>query len=88
MKRFLLEKFSPRNKQNLKKDIFIHFCYLFCQLGRYFWHVQIRIHTGKMTALSSFRIYCLDVIKMAKLLTREMLHAPVNNYFFRFRLFS
>ena len=35
------------------------------QLGRYFWHVQIRIHAGKMTALSSFRIRCLHVIKLA-----------------------
>ena len=41
-----------------------------------------------MTVLSSFRIYCLDIIKMAKLLTREMSHAPVNNCFLRIRLFS
>ena len=56
-----------------------------------FWHVQIRIRTGKMTALSSFPIYCLDVVKMAKLFTREMSRAPVNNcfvVFFRIRLFS
>ena len=31
-----------------------------------------------MTALSSLRIYCLDVIKMAKLFTREISHASVN----------
>ena len=34
-----------------------------------------------MTALSSFRIYCLDVIKMAKLFTREISRASVNNCF-------
>ena len=37
-----------------------------------------------MTALSSFQIYCLDIIKIAKLLTREMSRAPVNNCFFFF----
>ena len=41
-----------------------------------------------MTALSSIRTYCLDVIKMAKILTREMSRAPVNICFFRIRLFS
>ena len=35
-----------------------------------------------MTALSSFRIYCLHVIKLAPLFTREMSRAPVNNCFF------
>ena len=35
-----------------------------------------------MTALSTFRIYCLHVIKLAPLFTREMSRAPVNNCFF------
>ena len=38
-----------------------------------------------MSVLPSFRIYCLAVIKMAKLLTREMSRAPVNNCFFPYQ---
>ena len=56
-------------------------------LGHYFWHVQIRIHRQNVCFVF-FRIYCLDVIKMSKLLTREMSRAPVNNCFCRIRLFS
>ena len=56
-------------------------------LGHYFWHVQIRIHRQNVCFVF-FRIYCLDVIKMSKLLTREMSRAPVINCFCRTRLFS
>ena len=85
---FLLGKFSLRNKRNLKNDVFIHSCYFFSsvmivsRLGRYFWHVQICIHTGKMIALSSFRIYCSDVIKTAKLLnTRNVAYSSKQLFF-------